>query len=458
MDSSGDYAFKPIYELATEIQTGTLSPSALMELYLNRVATFDPKLHAFVNVYADQARLAAEAADLAIKAGHYLGPLHGMPIAIKDLVEIQGQITTGGSLIWRERVSEITAPIVNKLLAAGMIIIGKTHTVEFAYGGWGTNQHCGTPRNPWDMDTHRLPGGSSSGSAVATAAGLAAAAIGSDTGGSVRVPAAFCGLVGLKTTVGLINTTGVLPLSRTLDTIGPLTRSVEDAALLFNALQHSMHATDPLPSLRNGVKNLRLAILPESERTVVDNEILACYDKSLQVLESLGAKLVEVKLPRSLADYRDATATIIGAEAYAELSTIVDDKSLQLDEHVRQRILMGKQLSARDYVLALRERVQAKCDFAVAMDSVDALLTPAAPSAAIAVADVDENTTPAYFTRFGNLLDLCGLSVPNGYTADGLPSSLLIHGRSFDEARLLRIGWAYEQATLAEKRLPAELS
>ena len=205
--------------------------------YSTRIERLEPKLHAFVSVNAANARLAAEAADKAIRSGHAVGPLHGIPIAIKDLVEIEGEIAMGGTAAWRNRIAPHTATLMRKLMAAGMINLGKTHTVEFAYGGWGTNQHLGTPWNPWDASTHRTPGGSSSGSGVAVAARMAPWAIGTDTGGSVRIPAAWNGITGLKTTIGRISTFGVLPLSPTLDTPGPITRDVEDAALLLTVLQ-----------------------------------------------------------------------------------------------------------------------------------------------------------------------------------------------------------------------------
>src|SRR5580700_986675 len=195
---------------------------------LARIGAQDQKLHAFVEVYDKEARLAAEAAEKAIRSGHRIGPLHGIPIALKDLIEIEGRVTTGGSQVWRERRSAYTATLAQKLIAAGLIVIGKTHTVEFAMGGWGTNQHRGTPWNPWDPEVARTPGGSSSGSGAAVAAGLAPWAIGTDTGGSVRLPASWCGLTGLKTTIGRVSTYGILPLSPTLDTPGPMARSVED--------------------------------------------------------------------------------------------------------------------------------------------------------------------------------------------------------------------------------------
>src|SRR5437762_6190904 len=209
--SNTDPSFLPAHRLAAEIAARRLSPVEIVEALLSRIEAHNPKLHAFIDVYADDARLAAEAADKAIRSGHMVGPLHGVPIALKDLIDLEGRITTGGSMVWAERVSPVTATLAERLIAAGMIVLGKTHTVEFAMGSWGTNTHLGTPRNPWDLSAHRTPGGSSSGSGVAVAAGLAPVAIGTDTGGSVRIPAAWNGIVGLKVTAGRISTYGVLP-------------------------------------------------------------------------------------------------------------------------------------------------------------------------------------------------------------------------------------------------------
>src|SRR5580700_380388 len=301
-----DPALLPAHVMSDEIGAGRLSPVDLVDVLLARIRAQDQKLHAFVEVYADEARLAAEAADKAIRSGHGVGPLHGIPIALKDLIEIEGRVTTGGSQVWRDRRSTYTATIARRLIAAGMIVIGKTHTVEFAMGGWGTNQHLGTPWNPWDPTTARTPGGSSSGSGVAVASGFAPWAIGTDTGGSVRLPASWCGLSGLKTTIGRVSTYGILPLSPTLDTPGPMARSVEDAALLYQAMQgpdaldprtRGITPSDPLPMLRRGVRGLRLARLPEAEREGVDGEVLAAYDAALESLARLGAEIVTPDLP-----------------------------------------------------------------------------------------------------------------------------------------------------------------
>jgi aspartyl-tRNA(Asn)/glutamyl-tRNA(Gln) amidotransferase subunit A len=233
---STDLAKLPLHTLAAKLKSRSVSPIDIVSDCLERIAKLDSRLHAFVEVYDEEARLAAEGAEKAIRSGHAVGPLHGIPIALKDLVELEGRLTTGGSAVWRDRRSPRTATLAQKLISAGMIIIGKTHTVEFAFGGWGTNQHLGAPWNPWHTDIHYTLGGSSSGSSVAVASRMVPCAIGTDTGGSVRVPAAWCGVTGLKATIGRISTYGVLPLSQTLDTPGPMTRCIEDAAVLLRVM------------------------------------------------------------------------------------------------------------------------------------------------------------------------------------------------------------------------------
>jgi aspartyl-tRNA(Asn)/glutamyl-tRNA(Gln) amidotransferase subunit A len=464
--TTDDPAFMSLTALSQAIGAGKLSPIDLVDAFLARIDAYDEKLHAFVTVYGDDARLAAEGADKAIRSGHRIGPLHGIPIAIKDIVDIEGRITTGGSKAWINRVSPVTATLVKRLTAAGMIVLGKTHSVEFAMGGWGTNQHMGTPWNPWDLDAHRTPGGSSAGSGVSVAAGLAPCAIGTDTGGSVRLPASWCGLTGLKTTIGRVSVHGVLPLSSTLDTPGPMTRTVEDAALLYNVLagpdpkdpQTLRHpVADPLPKLRHGVAGLRLAVMPDPEREGVDSEILNAYDTSVEALQSLGAQIVTVSLPRPFRKLGAATGRIIGGEGYFFVGDMVDQPELPIDEAVRPRIWIGKDMSARDYLTALKLRDDIKAEFDAALADTDAFLTPTTATAAIPIEEVDQNDTPAMFTRVANLLERCALSLPNGFTPGGLPSSLQIMCRGYDEATALRIGWAYEQATDWAGRVPPGL-
>ncbi len=457
-------ALLPVHILASEIAARRLSPVDLVDALLDRIQAKDGKLHAFVEVYAEEARLAAEAADKAIRSGHAIGPLHGIPIALKDLIEIDGRVTTGGSMVWRDRRSAVTATLAQRLIAAGLIVIGKTHTVEFAMGGWGTNQHRGTPWHPWDPAVARTPGGSSSGSGVAVAAGLAPWAIGTDTGGSV--PASWCGLSGLKTTIGRVSTYGILPLSPTLDTPGPMARSVEDAALLYQVMQgpdpldprtRGISASDPMPMLQRGVHGLRLGRMPEAERAGVDGEVLAAYDAALAHLERLGAEIVTPDLPCRFSDYTELTGRIIGAEGYFLIGDLIDDMSLPIDEAVRPRIASGRGVSARDYLAALRDREAAKQKFAAAIVDVDALLTPTTQTAAVPLTAVDQASTPAHFTRFVNFLDLCALALPNGFTATGLPISLQIVCRGYDEATALRLGWAYQQETDWHERRPPDI-
>ena len=449
--------------LAAKLKSRIVSPIDIVASCLERIANLDPKLHAFVEVYETEAHLAAEAADKAIRSGHAVGPLHGIPIALKDLVELEGRVATGGTAVWRDRRATRTATLAKKLISAGMIIIGKTHTVEFAFGGWGTNQHLGTPWNPWDAKTHLTPGGSSSGSGVAVAARMVPCALGTDTGGSVRVPAAWCGITGLKTTIGRISTYGVLPLSPSLDTPGPMTRNVEDAALLLQVMQGAdpldprtlaLRDVDPLPTLRRGVKGLRLARVSPAERDGVGAEILAAYDRSVEQLASMGADIVDLTLPRSFRDYGSTSGRIMAAEAYALLSHIVDNNDLSIDEAVRPRVRAGAAISSREYLEVLAERDRLKLEFTAATAHVDALLAPVTMTPAIPLATIDQSTTPAFFTRWVNFLDLCGLAVPNGFTLSGLPLSLQIVCHGGNEAMALRIGWAWQNATDWHERVP----
>ena len=463
--SETDLALLSVTELSQELMARRLSPIDLTEAYLARIQAREPKLHAFVEVYADDARLAARGADAAIRSGHAIGPLHGIPIALKDLIEIEGRIVTGGCEVWRERRSTRTATLARRLVSQGMIVLGKTHTVEFAMGGWGTNSVRGTPWNPWDAKRKRTPGGSSSGSGVAVAAGLAPWAVGTDTGGSVRLPASWCGITGLKTTIGRVSTYGVLPLSPTLDTPGPMARSVEDTALLYVAMQgadpldprtQGLPFTDPLPHLKRGVRGMRLARMPQAERQHASAEVLAAYDASLAQLERLGAEIVPIALPFLFSDVAAINLLIMAAESYTLLHELIDDESAPLDPHVRPRIAAGRDVTARAYLEALQTREAMKLKFAAALDGIDALLTPTTMTTAVPLEEVDQTKAPAHFTRFGNFLDLCALALPNGVGTGGLPTSLQIACRAYDEATALRIGWAYQQATEWHLRRPHE--
>ncbi len=460
--SDTDPALLPAAALAKAIAARTISPVDAVEAMLARIARREPKLQAFTEVFSDDARLAAEGADRAIRSGHAVGPLHGVPVVLKDLIDIEGRVTMGGSAAHRARRATRTATIARRLIAQGMIVLGKTHTVEFAYGGWGTNQHLGTPWNPWDLETPRTPGGSSSGTGVAVAARMAPWGIGTDTGGSVRLPAAFCGLTGLKVTVGRVSTYGIVPLSTTLDTPGPMARTVEDAALLYAAISgpdpldattRGIQPADPFATLNRGVRGLRLARMPAVERAGVAPDMLAAYDAALDRLEDEGAEIVDMVLPFRFADLV-AMSHVTNAEAYLVNGTLAEDPESRLGDAVRGRILAGAAVSAQDYLATLARRAAMKLEFAQALEGIDALLTPSTKTAAVPLAEVDETELPSHFTRFGNLLDLCALSLPDGFTASGLPLSLQIVCRGYDEATALRVGQAYQRSTDWHLRLP----
>ncbi|CAM3967829.1 amidase [Bordetella tumulicola] len=463
---SSSPSFMTVKEIAAQLDAGSLSSAALVEHYLQRIAGQDSRFHAFTETYADEARQAAQSADLARSAGCRLGPLHGIPIALKDLIEIEGRITMGGSAANRERRSPVTATIVQRLRQQGVIILGKTHTVEFATGGWGTNTRLGTPLNPWDLDVPRTPGGSSSGSGVAVAAGLAPWAIGTDTGGSVRMPASWCNLTGLKVCTGRISTDGVLPLSTTLDTPGPMARTVGDTRLLYHALREpepfDMHSASPARwsgrmTTRTDLAGLRLARLPQNERAVATPEVLAAYDASLDVLRAAGADIVDITLPYGFAEVAELNSLIMNTEGYSFYAQLLDDASQPLDEDVRPRLLKGREVRAADYLNALRRRQAMQQELYAIFEQVDALLTPTTATAPLPLTDVDQNATPAYYTRFANFFNLAALALPNGATQDGLPISLQIIGRPYSEEQMLDIGEAYQSRTQWHLRTPPEV-
>ncbi len=444
-----------IASLARAHLAGASSPVDALERCIASIERLDPILGAWQALYLDEARQAAAGAEQALRSGHRIGPFQGVPFALKDIVDLEGRVTTGGSAAMRDRISPTTATIAKRLLAAGGVLVGKTKTVELALGGWGTNEHMGTPRNPWDAEVHRAPGGSSSGSGVAVASRMVPCAIGTDTGGSVRLPAALCGIVGLKVTEGLLPTDGIIPLSHTLDTPGPIVTTVEDAALFFDVLTGR---AQPLvdddwrrgaglyDALGRGVSGLRLGVLDDAERSVCEPEVLTAYDRALDALADLGAELSVFTTPLPFDEMREATFVLVTAEAYAHHGHLFGDPAAQLDSAVRVRALPGRGHSAVDYVRAGLRRASDQQAFLHALGRLDALLTPTTPMVAPPVEGIDESITPAHFTRAGNYLGLCGLSLPIGLTPAGLPTSLQIMGRPHAESMALRIGSAFEAA------------
>jgi aspartyl-tRNA(Asn)/glutamyl-tRNA(Gln) amidotransferase subunit A len=462
---SGLHEFTLI-ELAAGLSAKRFSSREVVDALLARIAKSNGKLHAFTEVYEKEARALADAADAARAAGFPLGPLHGLPIAYKDLCDIAGRVGTGGSKMYASRTATETSNTVERLTTAGMVPLGKLHMVEFAFGGWGTNPLMGAPWNPWDLETHRVPGGSSSGTGVAVAARLAPAGIGSDTGGSVRIPSAFNGLVGLKVTFGRIGLSGTMLLSWTLDTIGPLARCVEDCALLLNALA----APDPRDATTLGqpledftqaakggsIEGMRLA-LPDAGQLphFMHPDVTQAWQAAARTFESLGATVEAVRLPEWYFDLSKPAGTIITSEAFALHRDYIEDKSKAIGPGVRSRALAAKELPPGAYAEEIRTMADRRRAFADWFRSYDGLLMPTVAVPAIALHKVDEaSPIPGYLTRPANYLGLCSLAMPSGQSA-GLPLGIQIVGKPYAERDILRLGKAFQDATDFHRRAPA---
>ena len=456
--------YQSITELGRRLRTGELSPVALTEALLARIEDLDGTLGAFQLVCKDRALAAARAAQTALAAGQDLGPLHGVPYAAKDLFDVGGLPTTAGTRLLADNIAAADAAVVARLTRAGMVLLGKTKTVQFAYGAAGVNRDLGTPHNPWHQ-SHHLPGGSSSGSAVSVAAGMAPAALGSDTGGSVRIPAALCGITGLKTTVGQVSRAGVYPLSWSLDSVGPLTRSVEDAALIYQALQGpdpgddttlGRPLQDVMTNLHGGVKGLRIGIAETIFWDDAHPQVAAAVRAAAQVFESLGAHVRSLEFPAAAdAVTLNPRGLVIAAEAYAINRRFIDEHYDELDPIVASRMIKGRDVTAADYLQTTLDWKRLRSEAVGQLMDVDAVLCPTTPIPACTLAEANgdmevyshKNLMYLRNTAIGNILDLCGLSVPCGLTGEGLPIGLMIYGRPFHEDRVLRIGHAYQQAT-----------
>ena len=464
--------FRTIVELGRAIRAGELSAAAITEHFLDRIDTLEPRLGAFTVVCGDRALAQARAADIQLGAGIDLGPLHGIPYVAKDLYDVAGLPTTAGTRLLADNVPASDSAVVARLAHAGMVLLGKTITVQFAYGGAGINTDQGTPHNPWHPEPH-LPGGSSSGTGVAVAAGMAPMGLGSDTGGSVRIPASMCGITGLKTTVGRVSRAGIYPLSPSLDSAGPLTRDVTDAALVYEAMQGPDPADpttrgqaphDVTSGLDRGVAGLTLGVPQTVFREDCDAEVDARVHKAIACLESLGANVVEIEFEEAeSARQLNPRGLVIAAEAYSVNRRLVESSFDDLDPIVAFRIVKGRDIPAHEYLATVRAWEELRVRTVAALDGIDGLLCPTVMVPPAPVAETmastetysERNLQALRNTTIGNILGLCGLSVPCGFTERGLPVGLMIYGKPFDEARVLRIGRAYQQSTDWHRRHPA---
>lgn len=452
-------------ELSAGLAARKFSSREIVDALLARIAKADGKLHAFTEVYAKESRAVADGADAARASGFPLPALHGLPIAYKDLCDIAGRVGTGGSKMFQGRIASTTSNTVERLTAAGMVPLGKLHMVEFAFGGWGTNPLMGAPWNPWDLETHRVPGGSSSGTGVAVAARLTPAGIGSDTGGSVRIPSAFNGLVGLKVTFGRIGLSGTMLLSWTLDSIGPMARSVEDCALLLNTLA----APDPRDPTTLGqpledfteavqpgsIEGMRIAI-PDTAQlpNFMDDGVTKAWQAAARTFESLGAAVEAVRLPDWYFDLSRPAGTIIASEAYSLHRDYIEDMSKPIGPGVRMRAHQAKQLLPGAYAEEMRALTARRRAFELWFAAHDAILLPTMAIPAIPLSEVDEaSPIPGYLTRPANYLGHCSLAMPSGFVA-GLPVGIQIVGKPFAEHTVLRLGKAFQDATDFHRRAP----
>jgi len=459
--SKTDLAFLPIAELARLFRSRKLSPVDLTKHFLARIDHHNPELNAYLTVTADLALAQARQAETELltsrgKSRRDPGPLSGIPIGLKDNIHTAGIRTTAGSKFLKEFIPDRDAQVVTKLKAAGAVVLGKTNLHEFAYGVTNNNPHFGPTRNPWD--TARVPGGSSGGAAAAVAAGLCVAAIGTDTGGSIRIPASLCGIVGFKPSLHRVSVEGIIPLSLTLDCAGPLARSVEDAALLFDAISAPRKGEEPLSKSLNSPskKKFTLGVPKEFFFDVLSLEVQACFESTLRTLRKRGFIIKEVSIPL-LNDTETAGNNIAWAEAtrYHQKVGWFPRNSAEYGEDVRARLEIGTRVTATTYLEAIesREKFIAEFHSVLSETEVDALAVPTTPIPAPLIGEESttisgkDHATRALLLRLNRPANLAGIpavSVPCGLSPSGLPLGLQLIGANFSEAKLAAISYAVE--------------
>ncbi len=451
-------------EIAQAYAAKTLTPRQLLLDLLTRIQALDPKLNAFIRLDADGAMADAVRADQEIAAGRSRGPLHGVPVGIKDIIDVAGLPTTGHSKILVDNIAKADAVVTRKLREAGAIIIGKLSTHEFAIGGPSFDLPFPPARNPWNLLHH--PGGSSSGSGAGVAAGLFPVALGTDTGGSVRNPASACGIVGLKPTYGLVSRRGVFPLSFTLDHVGPLTRTVADAALMLDAIA-SHDPADPGSAatqargfgrmLDRGVRDLRIGFVRHfHERDLPAHpEVAAALNDVARVLQAEGAQVHDVTLP-ALTEFAGINRVILCSEAWSVHAPWLRERPGDYGQLARRRLLPGAFMTAGDYVGAQRRRTEVIAAVEDRLRDYDVLLCASSMDPASRIADAEETarTYPRQARTPFNVTGHPALAMMAGLSRNGLPMSVQFVGRYFDDAMVLRVAAAYERATAWHKKKP----
>jgi aspartyl-tRNA(Asn)/glutamyl-tRNA(Gln) amidotransferase subunit A len=459
-----------IARAAAAIRARDVSPLELTEAYLRRIEQLDPAINAYITVTADRARADAQRATDELARGVDRGPLHGVPVALKDLFNTAGIRTTAGSKIHAGFVPEADSTAARRLAEAGTVLLGKLNTHEYAYGGTTNNPHYGPTRNPWNLDC--IPGGSSGGSGAAIAAGLATATLGTDTAGSIRMPAALCGIVGLKPTYGRVSKAGVAPLSWTFDHPGPMTRTVEDAALILNVIagyDPDDYATVPVPvpdytaTLGDGVAGLRIGVIRNHFFDLLDPDVRAAVETAIGVLRDLGADVRDLTIPgiEGLAQAQRSFTILEARDIHrAGLADRIDDFGADVRERLSTPYAAPEEIAAGlRHIRELTETVRRLLATEYDLFLTPTMVLPAPPIGAERVTvDGNEEAVGLLLIRETlpfNATHLPALSVPCGLTRGGLPVGLQLAGRPFDEATVLRAGHAYEQATDWHQRHPA---
>lgn len=454
-----------IAQLGPLLRRRMLSPVELTRFLLERISRLQPAINAFITVTPEEALAQARKAEREIVKRDYRGPLHGIPISIKDIFYTRGIRTTAGSKILESFIPDEDAPVVKRLRRAGCVLLGKTNMHEFAYGPTNLNPHYGAVRNPWNCD--RMSGGSSGGSAASVISGQAIASFGTDTGGSIRIPAAACGCVGFKPTCGRISLKGVVPLSTTLDHAGPLSRCVMDAALLFDAVRDPMQPACRPTADRIGraVDAVPVGVPRQYFFDHIHPDVRRAVLKAAEVFEQLGAEIHEVDL-HGMDETAALAADITGAEALAYHEKWLAVERDRYGEDVRTRLEQTKSLTASAYINALARRRAYAERFDAVMNEVRVLVAPTLPVAAppldareirIGAWREDVRLALLRLTRPGNVSGLPSITVPCGFTSEMLPIGLQLFGRRFDDATLLRAAHAYEQATPWHRQFPPDM-
>ena len=456
-------------QVSKMIETKEVSPVELIDASLERIEEINPKLSAYISVYEREAREVAKAAEILIQAGHRLGPLHGIPISLKDNIGMKGLTSTAGSKVLENWIPKEDATVVSKLKGAGANIIGKTNMHEFAWGGTSDNPHYGTVRNAWD--TSRFPAGSSGGSGAAVASRTCFGALGTDTGGSIRLPSAVNGIVGIRPTIGRVSNYGVIPLAWSMDTVGPMTRTVEDCAIMFNTLaghdyrdggSAQVLVSDYTNDLNKGVKGLRIGVVPGYFFNNVQEPVLKAYKSALAKFEELGAIIEEVDI-KNIEGNITAQLVVESCEPSTYHQRYLREQPENYGDDVRLLLELGEMHLATHYIQAQRYRTLLKGEFMEAFKSVDVFICPTLPFTATKVGETvvningkEEDMLSAImqFTGVPSLAGLPSLNVPCGFDHNGLPIGMQIIGKPFDEQMLFRMGHTYQENTDFHKKSP----